>query len=103
MTPPGAAATVGPLGVKLLCQVRLNTPGAAISASYTWISSVCARETTGNKAKKMKTVFSKIHLPRRIEYIPHPGHSAYTRPLRCTLQCKVYTLLATVLAMTRLP
>src|SRR6516162_11625984 len=40
--PPANAGSVRPEGVKLLCQVRLKCPGAVISASYTWISSVCA-------------------------------------------------------------
>src|SRR5450432_295824 len=40
--PPGKSAVVLPLGVKLLCRVKLNAPVGAIVASYTWISSVWA-------------------------------------------------------------
>jgi hypothetical protein len=39
---PGKSAVVLPLGVKLLCRVKLNVPAGANAASYTWISSVWA-------------------------------------------------------------
>src|SRR5260370_19975781 len=47
MIPPGNAAVFWPLGVKLLCSIRLNLPLSAIAASYTWISSVCANAAAG--------------------------------------------------------
>src|ERR1700674_1682749 len=53
MRPPGNAGVFEPLGVKLLCHVRLNLPLAAIAPSYTWISSVWANASTGAATKAM--------------------------------------------------
>jgi hypothetical protein len=67
-----------------LCHVRLKTLGSAIAASYTWISSVCASATAGDKSIALA---SKTNAAEAIEKQPeiiakqnHPRIGKFYRP-----------------------
>src|SRR5438128_1618263 len=53
---PGNAGALRPFGVKLWCSMRLNLPFSAIAASYTWISSVCAKAIAGAATRAMARI-----------------------------------------------
>src|SRR5262252_5039658 len=80
--PPGNAGSVRPESVKLLCQVSSHFPGAVISASYTWISSVWAHAVPDPPHNATSNNAPRTH---RLDSMARVSLTGRSRPLIQTL------------------
>src|SRR5262249_55055225 len=87
--PPGNAGVFWPFGVKLLCQVILNTLRSAMAPSYTWISSVCANASAGTTNRATEIAASaRISIRRKTFIWLRLFYKVYLTPEGKPLECR---------------